>query len=55
MPFKSKAQERFAFANPQKFGGKKNILEEWMEVTPRNLPEHVKPKKKQTKKEKHGT
>lgn len=50
MPFKSKAQERFAFANPEKFGGKKHILEEWMAVTPRNIPDKVK-----AKKGKHGS
>lgn len=46
MPFSSKAQERFAFANPEKFGGKQNILEEWMKVTPKNLPDKVPAKKK---------
>lgn len=50
MPFKSKAQERFAFANPDKFGGKKHILEEWAKVTPRNIPERVGKKKAK----KHG-
>lgn len=44
MPFKSKAQERFAFANPQKFGGL-HPLEEWMASTPKKLPERVHPKK----------
>lgn len=46
MPFKSRSQEKFAFANPEKFGGKKHILEEWMAVTPKNIPEKVKAKPK---------
>lgn len=27
MPFESKAQQRFAYANPEKFGGKKGLAE----------------------------
>lgn len=40
-PFRSKAQRRFAHANPEKFGGKKGI-EEWEEKTPKNIPEKIK-------------
>lgn len=40
-PFHSKAQRRFAHANPEKFGGKKGI-KEWEEKTPKNIPEKVK-------------
>jgi hypothetical protein len=32
MPFKSKAQQRFAYAHPEKFGGKKG-LKEWSSHT----------------------
>lgn len=32
MPFESKAQQRFAYANPEKFGGKKG-LKEWSDAT----------------------
>lgn len=32
MPFDSKAQQRFAYANPSKFGGKKG-LKEWSAAT----------------------
>jgi GNAT superfamily N-acetyltransferase len=45
-PFSSKAQRRFAYANPEKFGGKKGI-EEWESKTPKNIPERVKKSKKQ--------
>jgi hypothetical protein len=42
MPFKSKAQQRFAYANPKKFGGKKG-LEEWSSDTDfKRIPEKVK-------------
>lgn len=32
MPFESKAQQRYAYANPQKFGGKAG-LKEWSAAT----------------------
>lgn len=32
MPFESKAQQRFAYANPEKFGGKAG-LKEWSAAT----------------------
>lgn len=40
-PFRSKAQRKFAHANPEKFGGKEGI-EEWESKTPKKLPEKVK-------------
>ena len=40
-PFHSKAQRRFAHANPEKFGGKKGI-KEWEEKTPKGIPEKIK-------------
>lgn len=40
-PFSSKAQRRFAHANPEKFGGKEGI-KEWEEETPKDIPEKVK-------------
>ena len=40
-PFTSKAQRKFAYANPEKFGGKEGI-KEWEEKTPKKLPEKVK-------------
>jgi hypothetical protein len=43
MPAVSKAQRGFIAANPEKFGGLKNALEEWIKPTKgQNLPEHVK-------------
>lgn len=46
MPFKSKAQQRFAYAHPDKFGGKQG-LEEWSGDTNfSSLPERKKKKKK---------
>jgi hypothetical protein len=48
-PFNSKAQRRFAYANPEKFGGKKGI-KEWEEKTPKNIPEKVKKKVKKSEK-----
>jgi len=46
MPFLSKKQQRFAYANPEKFGGKKG-LKEWSSKTDfESLPEKVKNKKK---------
>lgn len=32
MPFESEAQQRFAYANPEKFGGKKKLAE-WSAAT----------------------
>lgn len=47
MPAKSRAQERFIMANPDKFGGKKKASKEWMEPAKgKKLPEKVKPKGK---------
>lgn len=40
-PFRSKAQRKFAYANPEKFGGKEGI-EEWESKTSKKLPEKVK-------------
>ena len=40
-PFRSESQKRFAYANPEKFGGKKGV-EEWQSKTPKKLPEKVK-------------
>jgi len=40
-PFRSKAQRKFAHANPEKFGGKEGI-EEWESKTSKKLPEKVK-------------
>jgi hypothetical protein len=43
MPFKSGAQQRFAYANPEKFGGKKGLAE-WSEATDfKTLPERKAP------------
>jgi hypothetical protein len=39
-PFRSKAQRKFAYSNPEKFGGKEGI-KEWESVTPKHLPEKV--------------
>lgn len=39
-PFVSEAQEKFAYANPEKFGGKKEI-KEWQEKTPKKLPKKL--------------
>lgn len=39
-PFKSKAQRKFLYSNPEKVGGKKK-LKEWEEKTPKNIPEKV--------------
>jgi hypothetical protein len=47
MPFKSKAQERFLAAHPEKLGGWK-AFEEWAHSTPKNIPE------KKTKEKKDG-
>jgi hypothetical protein len=39
MPFESKAQQRFAYAHPEKFGGKKKLAE-WSAATNfKTLPE----------------
>ena len=41
MPFESKAQQRFAYANPSKFGGKEG-LKEWSSKTDfSKLPERA--------------
>jgi len=42
MPFKSKAQQRFLYAHPEKVGGKK-ALKEWSSATNfSKLPEHIR-------------
>lgn len=42
MPFKSKAQQRFLYAHPEKVGGKK-ALKEWSDSTDfKSLPEKKK-------------
>lgn len=49
MPFKSKAQQRFLYAHPEKIGGKK-ALKEWSDATDfSHLPE------KKTKKRGHSS
>lgn len=50
-PFKSKAQRRFAYANPSKFGGKKGI-KEWESKTPENIPSKVNKGEEKITKEK---
>jgi hypothetical protein len=51
MPFASKAQQRFLYANPEKVGGKKKLAE-WSSATDfKTLPEKKK-KFSYTKKEK---
>ena len=49
MPFLSRAQQRFAYANPEKFGGKAK-LGEWSQATNfSKLPErkrHALPRRK---------
>jgi hypothetical protein len=39
-PFKSKKQRRFAYANPEKFGGKEGV-QEWESKTPKDIPESL--------------
>jgi len=39
-PFKSKKQRKFAYANPEKFGGKKGI-KEWESKTPKDIPDEI--------------
>lgn len=41
MPFKSKAQQGFAYANPEKFGGKKGLAEWSGDTDFDSLPEKV--------------
>lgn len=41
MPFKSKAQQGFAYANPDKFGGKKGLAEWSADTDFNSLPEKV--------------
>jgi hypothetical protein len=56
MPFESKAQQRFAYAHPEKFGGAKG-LKEWSGATDfSKIPEKVTHRQKYVKryKEKHG-
>jgi hypothetical protein len=43
MPAKSKAQIGFIMSNPDKFGGKKKALNEWVKPTKgKSLPKKVK-------------
>jgi hypothetical protein len=43
MPAKSKAQIGFIMSNPDKFGGKKKSLNEWVKPTKgKSLPKKVK-------------
>lgn len=47
MPARSKAQIGFIMEHPEKFGGKKKALAEWVKPTKgENLPKHVKKTKK---------
>lgn len=43
MPFKSKAQQRYLYAN------KPDLAKEFQKGTPKKLPEHVKVKKRKKK------
>jgi hypothetical protein len=57
MPFESRAQQRYAYAHPEKFGGKAG-LKEWSAATdfskiPERAGEHRKAYVKRYK-EKHG-
>lgn len=40
MPFESQKQRKFAYANPEKFGGKEG-LKEWEGDTPSSLPKYA--------------
>ena len=40
MPFKSKKERAFAYANPEKFGGEEG-LKEWESETPSELPKYA--------------
>ena len=45
MPFDSKAQQRFAYANPEKFGGKEGLAE-WSASTDfKKIPERKSKRK----------
>jgi hypothetical protein len=47
MPAKSRAQVGFIMSNPDKFGGKKKALSEWVAPSKgKNLPKKVKNAKK---------
>lgn len=47
MPAKSRAQVGFIMEHPDKFGGKKNALKEWVKPTKgKKLPKHVPKKSK---------
>lgn len=48
-PFQSEAQRKFAYANPEKFGGKEGI-EEWESHTPKDIPKKKKSLKKYKRK-----
>jgi hypothetical protein len=53
MPFESKAQQRFAHANPEKFGGEEG-LKEWDAATKsKKLPERKHPKPKAAQRTRH--
>lgn len=55
MPVESKAQQRFAFANPDKFGGESKVESEWAQHGKkyRALPERAG--KKHEKQMRHTT
>jgi hypothetical protein len=46
MPFKSKRQQRYMFANPGKLGGLKKVMEWAHETDFKNLPERTSAKSK---------
>ena len=49
MPFESKAQQRYAYAHPEKFGGKEG-LKEWSSATDfSKIPEKVTHRQKYVK------
>jgi hypothetical protein len=59
MPFQSKAQQRFAYAHPEKFGGAAG-LKEWSAATdfskiPERKDEHRKAYVSRMKARKHGS
>jgi hypothetical protein len=49
MPFESKAQQRYAYSHPEKFGGKEG-LKEWSSATDfQKIPEKVTHRQKYVK------
>jgi hypothetical protein len=57
MPAKSKKQQAFIFAHPEKFGGKKKVEKEWAQsgAAYEALPEHVSDRKEKPKMYRHTT